>query len=472
MRKVELRMNELLKYETIKELVDHNGNKNRAAQKLGISRRQVDRLIIIYKEKGKSGFVHGNRGHVPPKTLDKSISENIILLYKNKYYDFNFNHFKKFLETKENIFVSYKFIYNTLTKEGILSSKARKKTKREYAKQKLLKEKKINLAMSEEQISTIVNHEVALEDSHPRCEKPKYFGEIIEQDGSIHLWFGEKKTCLHLAIDKATSTIVGAWFDYQETLNGYYHVLYQILTKYGIPYKFFTDNRTVFNYISLNPDKRTSDKDVLTQYGYACKQLGIDLGTSSVSQAKGLIERTNGTFQGRLVQELRLENITTIEEANKYLTEVFVPEFNKEFALNHKKFPTVFETCPSEEKINYTLAVLSPRKIDNGNSIKYQNKYYQPYINNELKCFSPKTECLVIKAFNGDLLVAIDEQVLELRELSRNERFSNNFDNVVEKVEKTKYIPPMSHPWKINSFKKANAKKSLLSQIRLIFAFV
>ena len=75
----------------------------------------------------------------------------------------------------------------------------------------------------------------------------------------------------------------------------------------------------------------------------------------------------------------------------------------------------VFETCPSEEKINYTLAVLSPRIIDNGNSIKYKNKYYQPYINNELKCFSPKTECLVIKAFNGELLVAIDEQVLELR---------------------------------------------------------
>lgn len=113
-------------------------------------------------------------------------------------------------------------------------------------------------------------------------------------------------------------------------------MLYQILTKYGIPYKFFTDNRTIFNYISLNPEKRTSDKDVLTQYGYACKQLGIDLETFSVSQAKGLIERTNGTFQGRLIQELRLENITTIEEANKYLTEVFVPEFNKEFALDYK----------------------------------------------------------------------------------------------------------------------------------------
>lgn len=454
MRKVELRMNEKEKYEIIKELVDHNGNKNRASKRLGLSKRQIDRLIIKYKEKGKSGFVHGNRGRVPKMTLDKSISDKIILLYKNKYYDFNFNHFKKFLEKKENIFVSYKFIYNILTKEEILSPKARKKTKREYVKRKLLKEKKINNVMSDKQANAIIDHEIALEDSHPRGEKPKYFGEVIEQDGSIHMWFGEKKTCLHLAIDKTSSTVVGAYFDYQETLNGYYHVLYQILTNYGIPYKFFTDNRTVFNYMSLNPDKRTSDKDVLTQYGYACKQLGIELETSSVSQAKGLIERTNGTFQGRLVQELRLNNITTIEEANKYLTEVFVPEFNKEFALDYKKFPTVFEESPTKEKINYTLAVLTPRKIDNGNSIKFKKKYYQPYLNNELKCFMPKTECLVIKAFNGDLLVTIDEQVLELKELTRNERFSKNFDEVIETKEKKKYIPPMTHPWKLESFKK------------------
>ena len=454
MRKVELRMNEQNKYDTIKELVDHNGNKKRAALKLGITERQVNRLIIKYKENGKSSFVHGNRGHAPAKALDKSVSEDIILLYKNKYYDFNFNHFKEYLEEEENIKVSYNFIYKTLTKVGILSPKARKKTKRAFAKHKLLNEKKINLVMSDEQINDIINHEIALEDSHPRGEKPKYFGEIIEQDGSIHLWFGDKKTCLHLAVDRATNNIVGAWFDKHETLNGYYHVFYQILTNYGIPYKFITDNRTVFNYMSLNPDKRTSDKDVLTQYGYACKQLGVDLETTSVSQAKGLIERDNGTFQGRLVQELRLNNITTIEKANKYLIDIFVPKFNSKFALDYKKFKSVFEESPSEVKINYTLAILTPRKIDNGNSIKYYGKYYQPYLNNELKCFMPKTDCLVIKAFNGDLLVTIDEQVLELKELSRNERFSKNFDKVVEVKEKKKYIPPMSHPWKLKSFLK------------------
>ena len=454
MRKVELRMNEQEKYEVIKELVDHNGNKNRASKKLGISRRQIDRLIIKYKEKGKSAFIHGNRSRKPVNAIDKSISEDIILLYKNKYQDWNFNHFNEFLKKDENIDVSYDFIYKTLTNAGFLSPKAKKKTKRDFAKQKLIMERKIDMNVSDEEIEVIVNHELALEDSHPRLEKPKYFGEIIEQDGSIHMWFGEIKTCLHLAIDKATSTIVGAWFDIGETLNGYYHVFYQILTNYGIPYKFVTDNRTVFNYISLNPDKRTSDKDVLTQYGYACKQLGVELETTSVSQAKGLIERTNGTFQGRLINELKLNGITTIEEANKYLLEVFVPYFNKRFAMDYKRFESVFEQSPSEEKINYTLAILTPRKIDNGNSIKYKNKYYQPYQDNNLKCFLPKTECLVIKAYNGDLLVAIDEQVFELKELSRNERFSKEFDAVIEVKEHKKYIPPMTHPWKIEYFKK------------------
>ena len=460
MRKVELRMNEQEEYEVIKELVDHNGNKNRASKKLGLSRRQVDRLIIKYKENGKSAFIHGNRLKKPVNALDNSISEDIILLYKNKYQDWNFNHFKEFLKKDENIDVSYDFIYKTLTKSGILSPKARKKTKREYAKKKLLQEKKINLAMSNEQIEHIINHEIALEDSHPRGEKPKYFGEVIEQDGSIHMWFGGVKTCLHLAIDKATSTIVGAWFDKQETLNGYYNVFYQILTNYGIPYKFLTDNRTVFNYMSLNPDKRTSDKDVLTQYGYACKQLGIELETTSVSQAKGLIERTNGTFQGRLVNELKLHGITTIEEANKYLIDVFVPYFNQRFALDYKKFESVFETSPSAEKINCTLAILTPRKIDNGNSIKFKNKYYQPYIDDELKCFLPKTECLVIETFDGNLFVTIDENIYNLKELERNQRFSKEFDQEDNNQIKEKkiYRPPMSHPFKLQSFLKQMEK--------------
>ena len=274
-------------------------------------------------------------------------------------------------------------------------------------------------------------------------------------DGSSHLWFGDKKACLHLAVDKATNHIVGAYFDWQETLKGYYNVFYQILVNYGIPNQFKTDNRTVFNYNKLNEDKKTSDKDVLTQFGYACKQFGVGLDTSSVSQSKALVERDNGTFQGRLINELKLNNITTIENANEYLIKIFVPKFNTKFALDYKKFESVYESSPTLEKINYTLAVLTPRKIDNGNSIKYKNVYYQPYENNKLKCFRPKTECLVIRAFNDELLVTIDDKIYELRKLESHKKYSEEFDILpTQQEKKKKYIPPMTHPWRLAAFKK------------------
>ena len=119
-------------------MVDHNGNKNLASKKLGISRRQIDRLIIKYKKTGKSAFVHGNRSKKPVNALDKPISEDIILLYKNKYQGSNFNHFKEFLK-KMKILMYPIFIYRTLTKASILSTEARKETKRTYVKNKYLK---------------------------------------------------------------------------------------------------------------------------------------------------------------------------------------------------------------------------------------------------------------------------------------------------------------------------------------------
>ena len=131
---------------------------------------------------------------------------------------------------------------------------------------------------------------------------------------------------------------------------------------------------------------------------------------------------------------------------------MFVPKFNTKFALDYKKFESVYEVSPPTEKINYTLAVLTPRKID---SIKFKNEYYQPYENNQLKCFRAKTECLVIKAFNGELLVTIDEKVYELRKLQSHKKYSKEFDVIPKlKKEKKKYIPPMTHPWKLASFKK------------------
>ncbi len=266
------------------------------------------------------------------------------------------------LEDRENIVVSYSFIYKLLMKHNISSPKIHRITK-----------KRLNTISKEStDILEAVNdtdHTVPIKDAHPRKERKKYFGEQIQMDASIHKWFSNERYALHLAIDNCTGMIVGGYFQKEETLRGYYHVFKQILNKYGVPYCFFTDNRSIFNY-NRSKDK-SEPNDVLTQFGYACKILGTSIETSSVSQAKGMIERANGTFQSRLVSELKLYNINNMEQANAYLINKFIPDFNKRFAIDYRSVNSVFEESPSDEKINYTLVVLSARKFDNGSSIKY-----------------------------------------------------------------------------------------------------
>ena len=470
MKEVKLRMNEMEKYIKIKELVDHGGNKNRVAIALGVCSRTIDRYITIYKEKGKEGFIHGNRNRKPSTYKGQTLRDKIITLYGEKYkliikkdndsteeWAFNINHFKELLLKNEEIDVSYTYLYNLFKEKGILSPKAHKKTKREFIKKQVLAEKE-NANLNESTIDEIVNHRLDIELSHPRKERCKYFGEKIEMDASEYFWFGIRKVHLHLAIDNCTGRIVGAWFDEQETLNGYYNILNQILINYGIPYMFLTDNRTVFYYNSCKMKK--DEKDVLTQFGYACKQLGIDLKTTSVPQAKGMIERLNETVQGRLPGELLLNGIDNIDDANYYLLNVFVPAFNEKFGLPIDNVNSVFEESPSKEEINTILAIRSIRVFDNGSSVKFKNKYYQAYDkDNQLACFTNHTEGLVIEAFNKDLYITVDDHIYELKEKKLHKELSTNFDTEKpETKERKKYIPPMSHPWKAASYKKQMEK--------------
>src|SRR5690554_2610379 len=449
-------MDENQKYEIIKKLVDSNGNKKTAALKIGCSDRHINRLIKGYKEKGKSFFIHGNRGRKPAITLPTDKKQLILDLYRTKYYDCNLTHYSELLREHEQVIVSVSTISNILKENFILSPKANRSSKKAMKEQlKALKSK----ATSKKEVTSIQSSILDLEDSHPRRPRCAYFGEMLQMDASQHIWFGDTKTHLHIAIDDATGLIVGAYFDKQETLNGYYNVLHQILVNYGVPYQFFTDRRTVFEYKKKH--ETSVDKDTFTQFGYACKQLGIDIRTSSVPQAKGRVERAFGTLQSRLTVELRLNSISSIEEANEFLDH-YVKKFNKRFALPTNNIKSVIEIQPDNDKINLILAVLSSRKIDNGSCLKYENNYYLPVNNQGIAVHYRKgTTAMVIKAFNGELYSCIDEQVYALELLPERKQTSRAFDlTELPKAPKKKYIPPMSHPWKQASFEKYLKKQA------------
>ena len=441
-------MDEHKKYQVIKMLVDNNGNKNRAAIELGCTTRSVNRHIQGYLNQGKQYFQHGNRGRQPVHALSEDAKALILDLYRTKYYDCNFTFFAELLQDFEKITISESAIRSILMPADTISPKARRITKRKL-KQKLKKKQSASKSMKEQ--AELQSKIVEIEDAHSRRPRCANFGEMIQMDASVHLWFGAVKAYLHLAVDDATGRIVGAWFDTEETLNGYYNVFSQILTEYGIPYMFFTDRRTVFEY-KLKESSKVED-DTFTQFGYACKQLGVQIETSSVPEAKGRVERMFETLQGRLPILLRLAGVTTLEQANVFLNS-YIKKYNAQFALDHNFIPSVFEKQPSEEKINLTLAVLTKRKVDSGHSVRFNKKYFRTVNSNGIQThFYKGTEGLVIQAFNKELFFCVDEKVYALEEIPVHERTSRNFDfKKPEGSPKKKYVPPMNHPWRKKMF--------------------
>lgn len=311
---------------------------------------------------------------------------------------------------------------------------------------------------SKKEIAKLQSAIVAIEDAHPRQPRCIYFGEEIQTDACIHLWFGKTKTALHAAIDDSTGYVVAAYFDLQETLNGYYNIYYQILTKYGIPYLFKTDKRTVFEY---NKKCTTSDEDnTFTQFAYACSQLGTAIQTSSIPEFKPRIERLFESFQLRLIPELKLANITTIEEANAFLPS-FLEKYNSKFALCIDNTKSVFEKQPNLQKINLTLAVLARKTIDTGHSICFKKKYYRPVNSFGTPIYFGKgTKCMVIKAFDNSLFVTVEDSIFALEEIPEVQAKSLNFDEIQPQETKKNYIPRMTHPFKRLSFEKFLEKAS------------
>ena len=447
MRKVELRMNEELKYKVIKKLVETNGNKKRAAVILGRSVRQIDRMVAGYKVKGKEFFIHGNRNRKPVHALTEAQKTEIEQIYLSKYFDCTYTAFTEYLAQKENITLSVDEVRTILIDKYIFSPRTHKSTKKRIKKQ-LLKEQE--QAKTQREKAKIQSKIVATEDAHPRQSRCQYFGEEIQMDACIHLWFGKTKTALHAAIDDATGQVIGLYFDKEETLNGYYNITHQILSKYGIPYLIKTDKRTVFEY--KKKASSTIEEDTFTQYAYACHQLGIHIETSSVPEFKPRVERLFQTLQQRIPQELRLAQISTIDEANKFL-DTYIKQYNDKFALCINNSKSVFEKQPKDEKINLTLAVLSKRIVDSGHSIKYNKKYYRLINKKGISIYFNKgTKCMVIKAFNGELYATVDESIFALEEIPEVQAKSEDFDEVEEVKERKIYIPKMIHPWKGKSF--------------------
>lgn len=309
----------------------------------------------------------------------------------------------------ENIVIPYAVLHRVLSNVGFTSPKRQK-----------------------------LKHKDNLHPTRPRRER---FGELVQIDGSIHLWFGESKFTLHAAIDDATSMIVGAFFDKEETLYSYYRMLQQILIKYGIPQEFYADRRTIFEYQSLK--KPTIEKDTFTQFQRCCNQLGVEIHTTSVSQAKGRVERLFNTLQDRLISEMRLAGVSSVEEANAFL-DSYVPRHNARFALPVDYDSSAFVQAPTADELDYYLSVEFSRISDNGSSISVENNHLQVIDGHGLVLPLPsKTKVKIYKTLDGRY-VCIHNHAFYTTIVSTYKK-----ETVSKPLKERKnYVPPPNHPWR------------------------
>ena len=418
---------------------------------LGLTRQQIYRLIIKYRDEGEQGFSHKGKGKIPVNKINVELIKSLENLYLEKYYDFNFEHFYE-----EYVFGKYDISYDTILKQfkndDIISPLAHKNTVKSYKEKMKTVIQEEDSANTEDILELYKSRIIQAEKAHPRRSNNLYvFGQEIQMDACNKIWFGDIPSFLHLALDKATKKVLFGWFEYEEITRGYYVVLFNLIINYGIPAKIKADNRSTF---SANNARNKEKKVFMTQFGKVCERLNIVLHTTSISTAKANVERENKTFKDRLIAELRFNNITTIDEANKYLNEVFIPKMNKKFSYAiDEKTSIMRENTYTEEELKLIISERKEKIIDNASCISYNRKYYIPINieNGEVTNFQRGTKCTLIIDYDGEYVGEIENRYYKMLELeNRDSNLKKEAEINLTKKEHHRYIPPANHPWRKN----------------------
>lgn len=340
-------MNEIKRITIIQSVIDKKRTQKEAANALGISERQVRNLVKRYRDEGPEGIKHKNKINKPSHAFSDEFKKKIVdLKLSNDYIDTNFCHFRELLAEREKIIISYSALYSILKSNNIDSKKAHR-------------DRKI----------------------HRRRKRKTCEGLLIQTDGTPYDWFNiGKKYSLHGYIDDATGKIIGLYMCDNECLMGYLEITRQMLEKYGSPVAIYSDKYSVFfpnksQKITLEEQLEGKYKPT-TQFKRIMDVLGIELIPASTSQAKGRIERLWETLQDRLTIEFKLNNITTIEEANKFLPS-YIKKYNARFSVEPESKESKFIPVPSYIDLDLLLSNKFIRTIDSSGTFSIQNHKFQ-----------------------------------------------------------------------------------------------
>lgn len=337
-----MRQEELRRLHIVRQVLDKKLKQTEAADKLDLSYRQTKRITKRVREQGDKGIVHKSRGQPSHNKIPDSIKDKVIILCKAKYKGFGPTLAAEKLFEIEKISLSDETLRNWLIQESLWQRKRKHKRHRSWR------------------------------------ERKHIFGEMLQWDGSHHDWLESRspKCVLIGQIDDATSKKCGQFYESEGTLPAFAS-LKRYIKHRGIPYSIYLDKHTTYK----SPKKPTvedelNNREFLSQFGRAAKELGITLIYANSAPAKGRIERSFKTDQDRLVKELRLAGINTIEGANKFLKSYW-PKHNKRFSVKPIKEGSLHRPVPKGMDLDIILCRKTEHPLRNDFTIVHDKKLYQ-----------------------------------------------------------------------------------------------
>ncbi len=417
-RKVTLNREEQRRVMVLNEVEKGVMTATQAATVMDVSLRQVRRLLAAYRQRGVLAIAHGNRGRRPPNALEDSLKKLVIELATSKYSGFNQQHFTELLSEREGISLSRSSVRNILMQAGINSPRTRRAPRYRSRRQRYPKE-----------------------------------GMLLQIDGSPHDWLEGRGPRMSLvgAIDDATGKVPYALFREQEDSTGYFILLREIVHRYGVPLAIYHDRHSIFE---VSPGEREtiqeqlSGKTPLTQYGRLLAELGIKSISALSPQAKGRIERLWGTFQDRLVSELRLEGISTLKEANRYLGD-FLSHYNERFAIPPGEEGLAYRTA-EEIELKTVFCFKHERVVGMDNVVRFRGQRLQILPSLERASYARCT-VEVHEQLDGEIKVYYQGRYLDVcpavAEATRSRELAASATGGRVKARQV-YRPAKDHPWR------------------------
>jgi transposase len=403
---------ELNRLEVMKRLQEKQMNQRTAAEILGISVRQVKRLLRAYRRNGAGGLVSKQRGRPSHHQLAAGTVRAALDLLKGRYADFGPTLAHEKLVEQHGIELSLGSVRKIMIEEDIW--KARKARR---------------LAV------------------HPMRERRACFGELVQMDGADHDWFeGRSERCtLLVMIDDATGKLGALSFVPEETFFGYCGLLKQYLGVHGRPVGLYTDKHGIFRVNIPN----SSSGDNLTQFGRAMQELEIPILCANTPQAKGRVERVNLTLQDRLVKEMRLRGINNMRQGNAYLPE-FLIDFNTRFAVQPRSSLDAHRSLANHQILDRILTWHEPRTISKSLTVQFKNVVYQIHTDRPAYALH-NAKVLICQDAHGKVAILYKDAPLDYTIFHKQKRqaeivSSKHLDRALLNQSKV-HKPAPNHPW-------------------------